>query len=115
MGKAVACQLAEKGANVVIVARTVKKLEDSFVGLKVRVVYHSHMVNCTYFLYFRPRLFTLPNRDSTTSAPTLPVILSVSVSSMKLSNGTMGPIQMSSGAVRDTATQAFSWTPQCKP
>lgn len=37
MGKAVACQLAEKGANVVIVARTVKKLEDSLVGLKVRL------------------------------------------------------------------------------
>lgn len=35
MGKAVACQLAEKGAHVVIVARTIKKLEDSFVGLKV--------------------------------------------------------------------------------
>jgi 3-dehydrosphinganine reductase len=36
MGKAVACQLAEKGANVVVVARTVKKLENSFEGLKVR-------------------------------------------------------------------------------
>lgn len=35
MGRAVACQLAEKGAHVVIVARTVKKLEDALVGIKV--------------------------------------------------------------------------------
>ncbi|KAI9373059.1 3-ketodihydrosphingosine reductase tsc10 [Aspergillus egyptiacus] len=34
MGKAVACQLAEKGANVVIVARTVQKLEESMEAIK---------------------------------------------------------------------------------
>ncbi|KAL2006141.1 hypothetical protein VTN00DRAFT_9795 [Thermoascus crustaceus] len=34
MGKAVAIQLAEKGANVVIVARTVKKLEDTVEMMK---------------------------------------------------------------------------------
>lgn len=37
MGKAVAIQLAEKGANVVIVARTVKKLEDTVEMMKVRL------------------------------------------------------------------------------
>lgn len=35
MGKAVAVQLAQKGANVVIVARTLKKLEEAGNGLKV--------------------------------------------------------------------------------
>ncbi|KAL4786060.1 hypothetical protein BJX76DRAFT_141899 [Aspergillus varians] len=34
MGKAVACQLAEKGANVVIVARTVQKLEEAMEAIK---------------------------------------------------------------------------------
>ncbi|KAI9924800.1 3-dehydrosphinganine reductase [Aspergillus wentii] len=34
MGKAVACQLSEKGANVVIVARTLKKLQVSIEGVK---------------------------------------------------------------------------------
>jgi len=37
MGKEVAVQLAEKGANVVIVARTVKKLEAAFESIKVRL------------------------------------------------------------------------------
>lgn len=36
MGKAVACQLAAKGANVVIVARTVPKLEAALDAVKVR-------------------------------------------------------------------------------
>lgn len=35
MGKAVACQLAEKGANVVIVARTVQKLREALEAIKV--------------------------------------------------------------------------------
>ena len=35
MGKAVACQLAAKGANVVLVARTVKKLQDALDHVKV--------------------------------------------------------------------------------
>lgn len=35
MGKAVACQLAEKGANVVIVSRTVQKLEEAIEAIKV--------------------------------------------------------------------------------
>lgn len=35
MGKAVACQLAAKGANVVLVARTVKKLQDALDDVKV--------------------------------------------------------------------------------
>jgi len=35
MGKAVACQLAEKGANVVIVARTVHKLKEAVEAIKV--------------------------------------------------------------------------------
>lgn len=34
MGKAVACQLAEKGAHVVVVARTVKKLENAVEDMK---------------------------------------------------------------------------------
>ncbi|RDW76497.1 3-dehydrosphinganine reductase [Aspergillus mulundensis] len=34
MGKAVACQLAEKGANVVIVARTLQKLEEAMEAIK---------------------------------------------------------------------------------
>ncbi|KAE8325502.1 hypothetical protein BDV39DRAFT_103216 [Aspergillus sergii] len=34
MGKAVACQLAAKGANVVLVARTVKKLQDALDDVK---------------------------------------------------------------------------------
>lgn len=37
MGKEVAVQLAEKGANVVIVARTVKKLEAALESIKVRL------------------------------------------------------------------------------
>lgn len=35
MGKAVACQLAEKGANVVLVARTESKLQDAVETVKV--------------------------------------------------------------------------------
>lgn len=35
MGKSVAIQLAEKGANVIIVARDVKKLEDALREIKV--------------------------------------------------------------------------------
>ena len=35
MGKAVACQLAEKGANVVLVARTESKLQDALEAVKV--------------------------------------------------------------------------------
>jgi hypothetical protein len=35
MGKAVACQLAEKGANVVIVARTLQKLQESMEAIRV--------------------------------------------------------------------------------
>jgi 3-dehydrosphinganine reductase len=35
MGKAVACQLAEKGANIVIVARTVHKLREALEAIKV--------------------------------------------------------------------------------
>lgn len=34
MGRAVACQLAEKGANVVIVSRTVQKLEEALEAIK---------------------------------------------------------------------------------
>ncbi|KAL2858280.1 hypothetical protein BJX68DRAFT_228290 [Aspergillus pseudodeflectus] len=34
MGKAVACQLAEKGANVVIVARTLQKLQESMEAIR---------------------------------------------------------------------------------
>ncbi|KAL2818279.1 3-ketodihydrosphingosine reductase tsc10 [Aspergillus granulosus] len=34
MGKAVACQLAEKGANIVIVARTLQKLQDSMEAIR---------------------------------------------------------------------------------
>ncbi|KAL6239921.1 3-ketodihydrosphingosine reductase tsc10 [Aspergillus navahoensis] len=34
MGKAVACQLAQKGANVVIVARTLQKLEEAIEAIK---------------------------------------------------------------------------------
>ncbi|KKK15103.1 hypothetical protein AOCH_003539 [Aspergillus ochraceoroseus] len=34
MGKAVACQLSEMGANVVIVARTVKKLQESIEAIR---------------------------------------------------------------------------------
>lgn len=37
MGKEVAVKLAEKGANVVIVARTVKKLEAALESIKVRL------------------------------------------------------------------------------
>lgn len=36
MGKAVAVQLAAKGANVIVVARTVSKLEATVEELKVR-------------------------------------------------------------------------------
>jgi 3-dehydrosphinganine reductase len=36
MGKSVACQLAQKGANIVIVARTLQKLEDAIEAIKVR-------------------------------------------------------------------------------
>lgn len=35
MGKSVACQLAAKGANVVIVARTTSKLESALETIKV--------------------------------------------------------------------------------
>jgi 3-dehydrosphinganine reductase len=35
MGRAVAMQLAEKGANVVIVARTVSKLQAALEGITV--------------------------------------------------------------------------------
>lgn len=38
MGKAVACQLAAKGANVVIVARTTSKLESALETIKVGVI-----------------------------------------------------------------------------
>lgn len=41
MGKAVACQLSEKGANVVIVARTLKKLQVSIEGVKVGCLIHA--------------------------------------------------------------------------
>ena len=35
MGKAVACQLSEKGANIVLVARTVSKLQEALEAAKV--------------------------------------------------------------------------------
>ena len=72
MGKAVACQLAEKGANVVIVARTVKKLEDALVGLKVG----SSSAHCPWLMvlidYGRLLPFILKSRSSTISALTSP-------------------------------------------
>lgn len=39
MGKAVAIQLAQKGANVVVVSRTVRKLEEAVESLKVESDY----------------------------------------------------------------------------
>lgn len=53
MGKSVAIQLAEKGANVIIVARDVKKLEDALREIKV---------------FFHP-LFTLNKQFFYTLAP----------------------------------------------
>ncbi len=43
MGRAVACQLAEKGANVVIVSRTVQKLEEALEAIKVIL----HRIRCS--------------------------------------------------------------------
>lgn len=84
MGKAVSCQLAEKGANVVIVARTLQKLEHSIEGLKVRtLILPLIMVNGTDTFPSRLRLFTLASRNFTISAPTLPNIPNASGSSMK--------------------------------
>ena len=37
MGLSVSCQLAAKGANIIIVARNVGKLEEALVRLKVRL------------------------------------------------------------------------------
>jgi 3-dehydrosphinganine reductase len=53
MGKAVACQLAAKGANIVLVARTVKKLQDALDDVKVKYLY-------TYAL--RQKMLTFPRR-----------------------------------------------------
>jgi len=39
MGKSVACQLAAKGANVVIVARTTSKLKAAVETIKVGLVF----------------------------------------------------------------------------
>lgn len=44
MGRAVAIQLAEKGANVVIVSRTVKKLEDALNRIKACYLPSKHFV-----------------------------------------------------------------------
>lgn len=70
MGKAVACQLAAKGANVVIVARTPSKLESALGTIKVGGILTFVLMLAMLIFWFRVLLRTPPASDSTTSAPT---------------------------------------------
>jgi short-subunit dehydrogenase len=69
MGKAVACQLAEKGANVVIVARTVQKLREALEAIKVDRLPVS-VFNLWRSHQCREPPKTSRNKDSTISVPT---------------------------------------------
>jgi 3-dehydrosphinganine reductase len=46
MGKSVAKQLAAKGANIIIVARNVGKLEEALGQIKVRLTFPTYAVPC---------------------------------------------------------------------
>jgi 3-dehydrosphinganine reductase len=46
MGKSVAKQLAAKGANIIIVARNVGKLEEALGQIKVRSTFPTYAVPC---------------------------------------------------------------------
>jgi NAD(P)-dependent dehydrogenase (short-subunit alcohol dehydrogenase family) len=69
LGKAVACQLAEKGANVVIVARTLQKLQESMEAIRV-----SSCLSCFLMPFIDASLRapqpTSASRGSTTSVLT---------------------------------------------
>lgn len=68
MGKSVACQLAAKGANVVIVARTTSKLKVAVEHIKVRLPF---VLRGSLVLMLSSLLRRTPlDRDSTTSVPT---------------------------------------------
>lgn len=71
MGKAVAIQLAQKGANVVVVSRTVKKLEEAVESLKVpKNPITLSDEDGKKLADDRRLLLPIPaNRDFTTSAP----------------------------------------------
>ncbi len=47
MGKSVAVQLAKKGANIIIVARNVGKLEEALAQIKVRLTIESFCIELT--------------------------------------------------------------------
>lgn len=68
MGKAVACQLAAKGANIVIVARTVQKLQGAIEDIKVSICPSYSSVDDTH--HPSARLWTPASKNSTSSAPT---------------------------------------------
>lgn len=68
MGKSVACQLAAKGANVVIVARTTSKLKAALEHIRVGLPF-VFPGSLALTLLSLPRRTPL-DRDSTTSAPT---------------------------------------------
>lgn len=79
MGRAVALQLASQGANVVVVARTVSKLERTVADMKVRVC--SSFGNDVNFAHASSRL-KLPIRKSSASSTSpqtslMPVSVSV--------------------------------------
>ena len=63
MGKSVAKQLARKGANIIIVARNISRLEEALVEIKVKISCLQHATSTDY----------LPGFSSEPLYPTLPI------------------------------------------
>lgn len=89
MGRAAAIQLASKGAHVVVVARTVSKLQSTVDEMKVRVTPFVLFVSFTY-TFPRRSVATRRSNASSTSVLISPTPTSVNVLSVKSQPGTMG-------------------------